>query len=151
MSPYFNLYITRHCVRNVLTIIYVHVWFHHIVSSRVVIFVSIANIATRMYYMASFWHLRTSCYYTIGIDLHTTSHTFLSLYFAWNVLAIFTKTWWYLHNDIWFSPMFCIWLCFKTSTAHIVAKTVHIIADDITWYLWPLLLTWFNFNPSMDK
>ena len=19
------------------------------------------------------------------------------------------------------------------------------------WYLWPLLLTWFNFNPSMDK
>ena len=30
------------------------------------------------------------------------------------------------------------------------------IADDLTFFInvahqWPLLLTWFNFNPSMDK
>ena len=23
--------------------------------------------------------------------------------------------------------------------------------DIVYWRLWPLLLTWFNFNPSMDK
>ena len=27
--------------------------------------------------------------------------------------------------------------------------TIHIV--DQNWYQWPLLLTWFNFNPSMDK
>ena len=25
------------------------------------------------------------------------------------------------------------------------------IADILAYYLWPLLLIWFNFNPSMDK
>ena len=35
------------------------------------------------------------------------------------------------------------WRCHKAS----MSTRCHIIVN----HLWPLLLTWFNFNPSMDK
>ena len=34
-----------------------------------------------------------------------------------------------------------------TSVSDVTVKDM----DKICWHLWPLLLTWFNFNPSMDK
>ena len=32
-----------------------------------------------------------------------------------------------------------------------IAVTIEWTSTDKAEYLWPLLLTWFNFNPSLDK
>ena len=34
---------------------------------------------------------------------------------------------------------------------HVVWRQVNISGADAGIFQWPLLLTWFNFNPSMDK
>ena len=39
----------------------------------------------------------------------------------------------------------------STSTWIRVDQDLHQVDTMITNDLWPLLLTWFNFNPSMDK
>ena len=39
----------------------------------------------------------------------------------------------------------------KINSAHKDVQSGAYIKQAIPWLLWPLLLTWFNFNPSMDK
>ena len=56
---------------------------------------------------------------------------------------------------LWFS--FRINQIVTSQWLHMSAMASHITVNSVIWsttcsgYLWPLLLTWFNFNPSMDK
>ena len=39
----------------------------------------------------------------------------------------------------------------SVSYGALTSTLVSLIALQLQWHLWPLLLTWINFNPSMDK
>ena len=45
------------------------------------------------------------------------------------------------------------WIDETRSTDHLTLQTYSTSnkLDDMVFHQWPLLLTWFNFNPGMDK
>ena len=71
-------------------------------------------------------------------------------------LALFTRYFWFTMEKekfllFWFSMPFSLHLQRKSWWKKLLASIQRISQMVLGKQLWPLLLTWFNFNPSMDK
>ena len=93
-----------------------------------------------------------------GIDTHLKITIGLICDISWSNLVIFLYNFWFASLPWCLSHLNTIFLChnFSRDVFHLVHQiplglsgaVYHKISSDD---MWPLLLTWFNFNLSMDK
>ena len=133
---------------------------HSRISSDLRILQKIQWLSARLWYLrcviqwgtklSNYGNIYNSFIFTMGCK--TTICTFFITTFLLTCLSNFPQCqWWYfliIHNH---RVTTIIVSTLKLMRLEYSTRPTSLSCLLIPWYLWPLLLTWFNFNPSMDK